>query len=341
MSRSATLESNFPLDNSIGAMMIGVIVSAVLHGVCLLQAFYYFQRYKKDAWFLKALVMVMVAFDATHLIMISHTVYHYSITKFHDQEALKNIIWSVVIEALFTGVNGALVQTFYVYRVWKLSQRNYFLTGLILFLIVSCAGCGTVWVVISMRMGTYRNLLRINPLTITINALSTTIDIMIASSLVYLLNSARTGFRKSDTMINKLIIFVVNTGILTTICAIASLICLVASSNTLIYASFYFCIGRLYLNSFLATLNARQSISEQIDNVDHMLVSIPKSVVSSQTTKQNISIRIDKTQESVHDSSMRKLSPAEGPGHSPTSNLAFSKDAGHSDDEIMYKGTAL
>jgi len=339
MSGSATLVSNFPLDNSIGAMMIGVIISAVLHGVCLLQAFYYFQRYKKDAWFLKALVMVMVTFDATHLCLISHTVYHYSITNFHDEEALKHIIWSVVIEALFTGVNGALVQTFYVYRVWMLSQKNYLLTGLLLFLIVSCAGCGTAWVIISMRMGTYRNLLRVNPLTITINALSTTIDTLIALSLVYLLNSARTGFRKSDTMINKLIIFVVNTGILTTICAIASLICLVASPNTLIYASFYFCIGRLYLNSFLATLNARKSITEKIDNVDHMLVSMPRSVVSSQGTKGNISIRIDKTQESMHDNTTRKLSPESA--HSPSPNLPYSHNAGHSDDEILAKGTAL
>jgi len=33
---------------SFGAVMIGVIVSAVLHGVCLLQAFYYFQSMLSD-----------------------------------------------------------------------------------------------------------------------------------------------------------------------------------------------------------------------------------------------------------------------------------------------------
>lgn len=64
-------------------MMIGVIVSAVLHGVCLLQAFYYFQRtrsaptispvfsthyflvvgYKKDPFFMKALVSIFLLFQ--------------------------------------------------------------------------------------------------------------------------------------------------------------------------------------------------------------------------------------------------------------------------------------
>jgi len=146
---SATLDDGVPLDNSIGAMMIGVIVSAVLHGVTLLQAFYYFQRYKKDSWLLKGLVLVLVTFDATHLCMITHTVYHYAITGFHEDALLKRIIWSVVLEALFTGLNGAFVQAFYTYRVWRLSTRNWYLVGLIMTLIVCCAGCGTAWVIIS------------------------------------------------------------------------------------------------------------------------------------------------------------------------------------------------
>ncbi|KAJ3575537.1 hypothetical protein NP233_g1041 [Leucocoprinus birnbaumii] len=328
---SATLQDGVPLDNTFGAMMIGVIVSAVLHGVCLLQAFYYFQRYKKDHFLMRTLVGVLVVFEATHLSFISHTVYHYQITHFNDQAELKRIIWSVVMEALFTGLNGAFVQTFYTYRVWKLSERNWFLTGLILLLIVCNAGCGTAWVIISMQLDTYERLLKITPLTITINALSTTIDILIASSLVYLLHSARTGFKRSDTMINKLIVFVVNTGVLTTLCAIASLICLVASSRTLIYASFYFCIGRFYVNSFLATLNARTSITDKIDNVDHMLVSLPRSALSSTHKSQpNISIRIDTTHEARHDSNLRKQ-------NTPTTadkEISISESGKGSDDEL-------
>ena len=36
-----------------------------------------------------------------------------------------------------------LFVSFYTYRVWKLSERSRLITGLILFLIVCCAGCGT------------------------------------------------------------------------------------------------------------------------------------------------------------------------------------------------------
>lgn len=70
-------------------MFIGVLVSAVLHGICLLQAFYYFTSqssifclvitlntspdYKHDHWLLKGMVLTTCSFDAIHLCFVSHT----------------------------------------------------------------------------------------------------------------------------------------------------------------------------------------------------------------------------------------------------------------------------
>lgn len=297
---SATLDPSYPLDNSIGAMLIGVIVSAVLHGVCLLQAFLYFTKYKRDSLFVKTLVGTTVLFDALHLAFISHTIYHYVISNFHSPQKLEFLTWSVIMEALFTGVNGAIVQTFYTYRVWCLSKKSFFLTVFILLLILATVGSGTAWVILSMQLQTYRQLLHISPLTITINALSTTVDVIIATTLCVLLNRARTGFKRSDTVITQLMIFVVNTGVLTTCCAVASLISLIASPHSLIYASFYFCIGRFYTNSFLATLNARESIKNNVNDTNHMMMSIPSGVLShggtlSESKQQSITIRIDTT----------------------------------------------
>ncbi|EDQ99371.1 uncharacterized protein LACBIDRAFT_316568 [Laccaria bicolor S238N-H82] len=334
MSPSATLEPDVPLDNTMGAMMIGVIVSAVLHGVCLVQAFFYFTKYKKDIWYIKALVITTVVFDAIHLCFISHTVYHYVITNYHNPDRLRILIWSVVMEALFTGVNGGIVQTFYTQRVWRLSKRNYFLTGFILCLIMATTGCGTAWVILAMQMTTYEELLKITPLTITINALSSATDVLIAVSLCIMLHNARTGFKKSDTIINRLMIFIVNTGVLTTTCAIAALIALVASSHSLIYASFYFCIGRFYTNSFLATLNARKRISSDVDETSHMMVSLPPTVLTgnmttgSRTAQQNISIRIETTKEALRDEVNDK-------------SMTTNTETGRSDEDLPTKNMAL
>jgi len=309
---SATLEAGVPLDNSMGAMFIGVVVSGVLHGICLVQAFYYFTHYQNDPMLIKAMVATAVSFDAIHLSFVSHAMYHYLVTNFRREEMLQRIIWSVIIEAVLTGVNAGIVQTFYTYRIWKLSKRNWYLSSFIVVLILATTACGIAWVILGMGFETYFELLTINPLTITINALSTTVDVIIAATLCWLLNKSRTGFKRSDNIINKLMLFVVNTGVLTTACAISSLICLVASPKTLIYAAFYFCIGRFYTNSFLATLNARKSISGKSQNSEstsHMVMSVPTSALNSASAthhlsrsgKQDIAIRIETTREAVLD----------------------------------------
>lgn len=60
----------------------------------------------------------------------------------------------------------------------------------------------------------------------------------------------------------------------------------------------------VYTNSFLATLNARKTITGQIDDVSNMLVSIPsalsntcQSSIRNKTQKQAISIKIETTRE--------------------------------------------
>ncbi|RXW23568.1 hypothetical protein EST38_g2293 [Candolleomyces aberdarensis] len=321
---SATLDYGAALDNTMGAMLIGVIVSGVLHGICLVQAFFYFMSQPKDPLLIKAMVrtffagircaysryVVYVAVSKRWL--SSLLVYHYLVTNFGKEDALQQLVWSVLMEALLTGLNGAMVQTYdyryYTYRVWQLSKKNYFLAGLILLLILATA----VWVILSMRFETYRELLTINPLTITINALSCAVDVLIAASLCWMLHNSRTGFKRSDNIINKLMIFVVNTGMLTTSCAIASLVALVVSPNTLIYATFYFCIGRFYTNSFIATLNARKGLSGSNQNTQqdsgNMMMSASRSALSSngKKTPHDIAIRIETTQEALNDRNERK-----------------------------------
>jgi len=61
-------------------------------------------------------------------------------------------------------------------------------------------------------------------------------------------------------MIDKLLLYAVNTGCFTSICAISLLIAAVTSARTFIDAIFYFAIARLYTNSLLATLNGRDKV---------------------------------------------------------------------------------
>lgn len=58
----------------------------------------------------------------------------------------------------------------------------------------------------------------------SINVLGVASDVAIAVTLIFLLQRSRTGFKRSETIINRLILFTINTGLLTSMCAIMSLI---------------------------------------------------------------------------------------------------------------------
>jgi len=106
-------------------------------------------------------------------------------------------------------------------------------------------------------------------------------DVLLAGILCTLLNLSRTGFRRSNAIIDKLITFTVNTGLLTSLCVLASLISLLVSDNTFIYVLFFYCIGRLL-----------RGISE----VEMTSFSLPHFATESTGQPQNTSIKIVPTQ---------------------------------------------
>jgi len=134
------------------------------------------------------------------------------------------------------------------------------LVGIIIILVVGEFSTTLAYMCMSLRLRTFSDLAQLQHLSITVNALAAGGDMLIAVTLCTILHKSRTGFHGSNTMINKLITYVVSTGVATSLCAVASTISTLVAGETFIYIAFYFCIGRLYSNSLLATLNARDSI---------------------------------------------------------------------------------
>lgn len=91
-------------------------------------------------------------------------------------------------------------------------------------------------------------------------SLATVIDVVIALSLVVELHRSRTGMKGTDSIINTLILFSMSTGLVTAIWTIAMLVSIFLTGMSFITMFFYFILGRLYFNSLLTSLNARQAI---------------------------------------------------------------------------------
>ncbi|KAF8897191.1 hypothetical protein BD779DRAFT_1489411 [Infundibulicybe gibba] len=186
-------------------------------------------------------------------------------------------------------------------RVWRLSNGNTVLALTTSVLVLAGFVCSLVFTVRSLQLRTWDDLAQLKGLSMSVNVLGALTDVIIATSLSVLLARSRTGFKGSNTMISKLILFSVSTGALTSICAIASLISILAWGRTLIYVAFYFSLGRLYSNSILATLNARIAIRDLGDESEDLSFSLQSLSKYRQTFSSNrstnISIKIDTTRD--------------------------------------------
>ncbi|KAJ2912212.1 hypothetical protein MD484_g8205, partial [Candolleomyces efflorescens] len=196
-----------PLDNTMGASLVGLICASVLYGVSCVQTWYYFNHYRNDV-------------------------------------CLDHLVWSILLEVLFNGFIGLLVQGFLTLRVWRLSNENSVLTATVGALVLAEFGSSVAFTVKSMRLHTWVDLAQLKGLSITVNIVGVVADIFITGALFFFLHRSRTGFKRSDTMISRLILFTVSTGFLTSLCAIGSLVSILVWGHTLIYVAFYFSLGR-------------------------------------------------------------------------------------------------
>ncbi|KAI9460431.1 hypothetical protein HD554DRAFT_1586577 [Boletus coccyginus] len=324
------------LDNTLGAFLIGVVASATLYGVTCIQTWYYYGRYPSDPWYIKLLVAGVLVSDTCHQALITHCAYTYLVSDFGVPAALGNTVWSLIVEVFFNGFTALFVQSFLAMRVYWLSNKSWLATGSVMTLVVGefvlilaysipayvSASCFFISVsrsfVLSLRFQTFAQLTTLKALSMSVNAVAAVGDVLITAFLCTLLQRSRTGFRRSNILINNLTMYTINTGLLTSICAIASLISIAAWPNTFIYIAFYFCLGRLYCNSLLATLNMRNSL--RTDSYDED-VSLSFKAAQQRTNPSmtgtisrrqpnNISIKIDTTQEHVWDEQHSVSSPS-------------------------------
>ncbi|KAF8590215.1 hypothetical protein K439DRAFT_1612201 [Ramaria rubella] len=90
-------------------------------------------------------------------------------------------------------------------------------------------------------------------------------DFIIATSMIYRLNKGKTSFRRTNSAINLLIKYVLNTCLLTGFCNIVNMVLFIVESDNLIYTPFYFLLIRLYSCSLMSTLNSRDNVRKELD----------------------------------------------------------------------------
>ncbi|KAG1785333.1 uncharacterized protein HD556DRAFT_142543 [Suillus plorans] len=267
-SSTQDLSPHINLGNTFGALLIGVALSAVLFGVTNVQTFIYFQTHKGMTFF-KLIVIWLWILDALHLALIVHCVYYYLVTNYANFNALTEIVWSLKLQLIVDVLIVPTVHLSYVYRIWIVSKgRSRVLPAIIMCIVVVLSGGVAVPVVlVQYRCRVFQDVVTTEWATYLTLGAVTFDDILIASSLCYLLATSRTGFSSTDSFVTKLLGYIISTGCLTSICSIIAVIACAAMPRNFIFLSIEFLVTKLYVNSFIALLNARYYLQAGADSV--------------------------------------------------------------------------
>ncbi|KAJ8080699.1 hypothetical protein PM082_017533 [Marasmius tenuissimus] len=251
------------IHSTYGSAFIGLVVSAVLYGITILQTYLYYRNYPRDPRYLKILVLLVWLWDTLHLALCTTAVYWYLISNFNNVPALKQLTWSMELQTDCNGIVGLLVQCFFAKRVWSMSQ-NIFLVSIIVFLATIHFALGIVFTVYSFRFSTVDGFAKLIWVTSAGIGSAAAADVLIAASLCYYLSKSRTGFKRTDSLIHTLIIYSLTTGLMTSLIDVVIIISFATMPQNYVWLAFFWIVGRCYVNSFLAALNSRESLRERV-----------------------------------------------------------------------------
>ncbi|KAI0749391.1 hypothetical protein C8Q80DRAFT_1269277 [Daedaleopsis nitida] len=250
------------LDLTFGVTFVGLVVTGCLFGVTTAQTGWYFTHYPQDRRLLKTLVTAVWLLDATHLGLYIATLFTYLVQKKALDFAVEALPWTSNVQLLCNAFAIGLIQSFYASRIWTLSRHKPLLAIMGLFVLVTWA-FAIVLFIKTVTTQTVAEYIALAPLDIAMSVMAASTDVLLCGAMVFLLSTSRTGTQGADRLINKLMLYTVNTGLLTSFFAILSIITVATLPTTSLFIAFYYIGSQMYTVSLLATLNARLDLRMQ------------------------------------------------------------------------------
>ncbi|KAL1949889.1 hypothetical protein VTO73DRAFT_8770 [Trametes versicolor] len=255
-----------PIGPNYGALLVGTFLSLILYGVELHQLYRYIRLYSTDRSLIKCYVAVLVLLDTFHTVLTMHTSYWYLVTNYFKPLILLTPMWSLMLQPMTTGLIIILSQLFYARRVFLLDKRYRHLVAITLVMFAAELGFAIAFTVKAFKLVIFDadTLTQMSWIQSAAFGIVVLADIILTCVLILSLSQNRTGFKRTDSMLDVLIAYAICTGLLTDV---VTMVCFIldriAPGELLFGAADMICV-KVYVNSVLAVLNTRQSFASGV-----------------------------------------------------------------------------
>ncbi|EMD36303.1 hypothetical protein CERSUDRAFT_84375, partial [Gelatoporia subvermispora B] len=243
-----------PVVQLAGPLLIGIQFNWGLYGALLMQIYIYHQSGVPDNIATRVITYGLFVVETAQTILSTHDVWHELALSWGDCTGLIGLNLNWISVPIFTAFTSSIIQCYYAWRISILSRSRIFPTVVIILALLqfsSGVAEGISVLVLGSVPDTQAKTFKVQVIWTGSTALC---DALIASLMVYYLSRGRTGFKSTDSAINKLIRITLETGLCTAILAIIQLCLFVIFQHNFYHFVPAFTQSKLYTNSLLVLL---------------------------------------------------------------------------------------
>ncbi|KAJ7058078.1 hypothetical protein C8F01DRAFT_1149430 [Mycena amicta] len=245
-----------------GPILIGTQLNWCLLGVLAVQVYFFRLAFPDEMWGIKALVYTLFAIDLIQTGFGSAFAYQTLVTNWGNPGVFVTLPWTGVALPFTSGLISIIVQHFFAWRIYRLKGQSVLIRIICVLIIIVSLMQGLSAMVNSIRFAIASQLTELRALLIGTKIWlsgAAVCDVIIALTMIVILAEKRRSvpWKKTDSLITKLIFHSVETGAVTTVAAAVELGLFISHPENFMHEVPVYILGKLYSNVVLATLNAR------------------------------------------------------------------------------------
>ncbi|KAH7908458.1 hypothetical protein BJ138DRAFT_1115844 [Hygrophoropsis aurantiaca] len=300
-------------------MYTGILLATVLSGITIVQGWIYLNN-NRDTWLLRSLVLFLISADILTTSLDLRLMHRYLVENFGNLTELVVAPYEIITEYAVTVLIVFLVQLFFLSRVYMLRKEKWIVALVIAVFATAAVVTGFV------AIADLAHHPRVAFLTSTANkvlfgingSFSAVADIIITAALTWTFASSKKGIKRSDTILQKLLMYVVSRGLLVSVSQVLFLVTYLAKPDALWWVPLHFMLSKLYVITMVAMLNGRESIRSQANGVQTSTSMFTESAAGRNTQRLIVQKTIELSQFGEDDYLPQDINSEQRKGDKPT-----------------------